>query len=37
MIYSGNKVLHTLNHITEGCFGIVINTGFYTKRGESVR
>ena len=27
MLNSGDKVLHTLNHINEGCFGIVLNTG----------
>lgn len=37
ILLAGNKVLYTINHINEGCFGVVINTGFYTKRGESVR
>lgn len=37
LLLTGNKVLYTINHIKEGCFGIVINTGFYTQRGNSVR
>ncbi len=37
LLLTGNKVLYTLNHINEGCFGIVVNTGFYTRRGESIR
>jgi cation-transporting ATPase 13A2 len=37
ILYTGNKVLYTLNHIKEGCFGIVLNTGFDTQRGNSVR
>ena len=37
MLYSGNRVLYTLNHINECCFGVVVNTGFNTRRGDSIR
>lgn len=37
ILYSGNKILYTLNHINECCFGVVVNTGFNTKRGKSIR
>lgn len=33
MILSGNRVLYTLSHINEGCFGLVMTTGFATKKG----
>ena len=37
LLFTGNQVLYTLNHINEGCFGMVLNTGFYTKKGETIR
>lgn len=33
----GNIVLYTVNHINEGCFGLVCRTGFATKKGITVR
>lgn len=37
MIYSGNSVLYTLSHINEGCFGLVLATGYATKKGKAIR
>lgn len=33
VILSGNKVLYTMSHINEGCFGLVVATGFATQKG----
>lgn len=37
LLLQGNKVLYTLNHINEGCFGLVTSIGFSTKRGKGIR
>lgn len=37
MLYTGDKITYTINHINEGCFGIVISTGFNTIKGNKLR
>lgn len=37
LIFSGNQVQYTINHINEGCFGLVCRTGFGTKKGQAIR
>lgn len=37
LLITGDKVLFTINHINEGCFGLVVNTGFDSKKGETLR
>ena len=37
LLITGDKVLFTINHVNEGCFGIVVNTGFDTVKGETLR
>ena len=37
MLYTGDKISYTINHINEGCFGIVVSTGFNTIKGNKLR
>lgn len=36
-LLAGNQVLYTLNQINEGCFAIVLRTGFNCKRAERLK
>lgn len=36
ILVSGDKVIYTINHVNEGCFGIVVRTGFNTIRGTTL-
>lgn len=36
LLITGNRVLYTINHINEGCFGLVISTGFNTIKGNNL-
>lgn len=36
-LLAGNQVLYTLNQINEGCFAIVLRTGFNCKRAEKLK
>ena len=37
ILVAGDKVIYTINHVNEGCFGIVLRTGFNTIRGGTLR
>lgn len=37
VLVAGDRVIYTINHVNEGCFGIVLNTGFDTVRGATLR
>ena len=36
-LLAGNQVLYTINQINEGCFAIVLRTGFNCKRAEKLK
>jgi magnesium-transporting ATPase (P-type) len=36
-LLAGNQVLYTLNQINEGCFAIILRTGFNCKRAEKLK
>lgn len=37
ILKTGSNVLYTLNHVNEGCFGIVLRTGWATMYGDTAR
>lgn len=37
VIQLGSKVQYTMNHINEGCYAIVLRTGFATEKGSALR
>ena len=37
MLYTGDRINYTINHINEGCFGVVVDTGFNTIKGDNLR
>jgi cation-transporting ATPase 13A2 len=37
ILQAGSQIVYTVTHMSEGCFGIVLRTGFATKRGQALR
>ena len=37
ILQAGSHIVYTVTHMSEGCFGIVLRTGFATKRGQALR
>lgn len=37
VIYQGSKVQYTMSHINEGCYAVVLKTGFASQKGGALR